>query len=188
MTKTHFEKIDNWNLVEPTVTNFDKALDKWMGCIFGFLKKVWETIWEMKLDEVKYSFNMIRFNKLKEFKSLTKAKFNPNIDKFFQLIDDLSKDEKYCSEGKFTISKKEFDNLINTRLAWFKEILDEGIDYYEYWIRRLKNLKLEDSIEILQKLTLDDPKSLKEEDFVFIDKLLLFIDDDFNERFSTRTI
>jgi hypothetical protein len=71
----------------------------------------------MKLDEVKYSFNMIRFNKLKEFKSLTKAKFNPNIDKFFQLIDDLSKDEKYCSEDKFTISKKEFDNLINTRLV-----------------------------------------------------------------------
>jgi hypothetical protein len=42
---------------------------------------------------------------------------------------------------------------------------------------------LEDTIEILKKLTLDNPKNLKEEDFVFIDKLLLFIDDDFNERF-----
>ena len=39
MTKTHFEKIDDWNLVEPTITNFDKALDKWMGGYIWFSKK-----------------------------------------------------------------------------------------------------------------------------------------------------
>lgn len=220
LEKIDLNGVDDWDLVEREHydSTFDKALEKWIGTLFGFLKKVWETFWGMTVDEIKYSFNINALNKLKELKSLTKANFDPNIDKFIQLIDDLSKDEKYCSDNRFTISKVELDNLIKTKLAWFEKIMNEGHNYYEvedwesdwlsehawysknneepddcwgfdddipkeeyekckneYWIWQLKNFELEGTIKTLQKLTKDDPKSLKEEDFVFIDKLFKFI-------------
>lgn len=233
LEKIDLNGVDDWDLVERECydSTFDKALEKWMWVMFGFLKKVWETFWGMTVDEIKYSFNINALNKLKELKSLTKANFNPNIDKFIQLIDDLSKDEKYCSGNTLTISKLELDNLIKTKLAWFEKIMSEGHNYYEvddwacdwmsghiwdpkhdnvsdeyneddywrpgdqppqseyakckneYWIWRLKNFEeFEDSIETLQTVTLDDPKSLTDEDFAFIEELFLVIKYIFYER------
>jgi len=45
----------------------------------------------------KYYFSMNVFNDLKKIKLSTKTKFKPAINNFFDLVDELSKDKKYCS-------------------------------------------------------------------------------------------
>lgn len=79
----------------------------------------------------KYFFSMDVFNDLKKLKSSTKAKFKPAINNFFDWVDELSKDKKYCSWDTFSIVQAEFKEFLKTDLLWLQKVLKESYNYYD---------------------------------------------------------
>ena len=79
----------------------------------------------------KYYFSMNVFNDLKKIKLSTKTKFKPAINNFFDLVDELSKDKKYCSWDTFSIVQAEFKEFLKTDLLWLQKVLKESYNYYD---------------------------------------------------------